>query len=153
MTDKLLYTLYFGSAFAVIAICIIGLILLAVSILAWWKIFEKMGLEGWKAIIPGYNLYLLYDRICGNGLYALAWVVAFVPVVGNILAIILGVFTAARLCKCFNKSNAFLVGMVLVGFIFELILAFDDSEFEELPPYDLHEPLNFWPGADFTKRG
>ncbi len=153
MFDNLYYSIYYGSAFAAIGAIIFATILIIITAVAWWKIFIKMGLEGWQSLVPGYNLYLLYEKICGNGLYALAWLASFIPVVGNVIAIILGVFTAVRLCKCFNKSNAFIVGMVLVGFIFELILAFDDSTYSEIPPYDINEPLNFWPGVDFTKRG
>ena len=31
-----------------------------VSVIAMWKMFEKAGEEGWKSLIPFYNVYILY---------------------------------------------------------------------------------------------
>ena len=36
------------------------------TVIASWKIFEKAGEPGWKAIIPIYNLYIMY-KIVGMG--------------------------------------------------------------------------------------
>ena len=51
-----------GGAFAVIAI--FGLIWYILMIIGWWKMFEKAGEKGWKAIIPIYNYYIAY-KIAG----------------------------------------------------------------------------------------
>ena len=42
----------------------IGIILGVILIIAWWRIFEKAGEKGWKALIPIYDLYILF-KICG----------------------------------------------------------------------------------------
>ena len=34
----------------------IGIILIVLEIIATWRIFEKAGEDGWKSIIPIYNL-------------------------------------------------------------------------------------------------
>lgn len=47
-----------------IAALIIGLVLAILTIIAWWKIFEKAGEAGWKALIPVYNVYIMY-KIAG----------------------------------------------------------------------------------------
>lgn len=39
---------------------VISLGLLVLTIVASWKLFEKAGLQGWKAIIPIYSTYCLY---------------------------------------------------------------------------------------------
>lgn len=48
-----------------------------------WKAFEKAGQEGWKSLIPVYNLYVLQVITFGEskGLYFLAF---FVPFVGSV---------------------------------------------------------------------
>lgn len=51
-----------GGIVATAIIC--GAIVAIIMIVAWWKIFKKAGLAGWKSIIPIYNLYCLY-RISG----------------------------------------------------------------------------------------
>lgn len=42
----------------------VGLACCIIAIIAWWKIFEKAGEKGWKALIPVYNTYILF-KICG----------------------------------------------------------------------------------------
>lgn len=54
------YGVYESSALstgAVVANVIISLALIALAIIAYWRIFVKAGEEGWKAIIPFYNAY------------------------------------------------------------------------------------------------
>ena len=45
-----------SSGFIIISLSII---LIIFSCICWYKIFEKMGIEGWKAFIPVYVVYLL----------------------------------------------------------------------------------------------
>lgn len=45
-------------------ILIFGLIFAILSIIAYWKIFEKAGEKGWKILIPIYDVYILF-KICG----------------------------------------------------------------------------------------
>ena len=62
----------------------VGIILAVILIIAWWRIFEKAGEKGWKAIIPIYNVYILF-RICG---IKECWFWGFigVAIVGGILS-------------------------------------------------------------------
>lgn len=43
-----------------IAAWIVGLVWIILVIIAMWKIFTKAGEAGWKAIIPIYNVYIMY---------------------------------------------------------------------------------------------
>ncbi|WP_278574130.1 hypothetical protein [Fusobacterium ulcerans] len=49
----------------------IGLILMIIAFVGMWKTFEKAGMEGWKGIVPVYNMYLLITEIAKNhgGIY------------------------------------------------------------------------------------
>jgi hypothetical protein len=83
-----------------------------------WKIFEKAGQEGWKAIIPIYNVYVL-TLIIGKPWY---WVILMcIPYVG----IIWGIWATNLLSKSFGKTEGFTVGLILLGIVFYPILAFD----------------------------
>lgn len=108
----------FSMAYTVILLAIAVL-----SIIALWKIFVKAGEEGWKAIIPFYNSYILYKLTWGNGFFFL---LSLIPCVG----IVFGIITSVKLAKAFGKSTAFAVGLIFLGPIFQLILGFDSSEYK-----------------------
>ena len=42
---------------------VLTIIAYAIFALAMWKVFSKMGLEGWKGIIPVYNIYVLFREL------------------------------------------------------------------------------------------
>ncbi|MBR1762543.1 MAG: hypothetical protein IJ731_04170, partial [Eubacterium sp.] len=50
------------------ATSITTLVIAILSIIALWKIFEKAGEAGWKAIIPFYNAYTLVKIVDGSGI-------------------------------------------------------------------------------------
>ena len=133
-----------GGALATFILFIIVVYVLLV--IAQWKIFTKAGEAGWKALIPIYNTYILC-RIIGISFWK--WVIICPFVLGIVLGIIAGIidnediintctylyafgleiYMAIRLGKAFDKSTGFIVGLVLLPYIFQLILAFDDSKY------------------------
>ena len=106
---------------------LIGLLPTILMVIAQWKIFKKCGEDGWKAIIPIYNMITLLKIVKIRPLWIL---VAFIPVVGGIGMAILGIVAIIRLCKGFDKSDGFIVGTILLSLIFQLILAFDKSTWD-----------------------
>ena len=106
----------FGSAF----FSIISLAIAAVSIIAMWKMFVKAGEEGWAAIIPFYNSYVLYKISWGNGWYFL---LTLIPIAGFVFSIIMTV----KLAKAFGKGGGFACGLIFLGPIFQCILGFSDD--------------------------
>ena len=102
-----------------------GIIFLIV-IVAWWKIFEKAGQPGWKAIIPIYNAYVLLKIVGKPGWWLILFFIPFV----NLVFL---VWTYNMLSKSFGKDEAFTVGLVLLGFVFFPILAFGSAKY--LGPY------------------
>ena len=105
---------------------ILSLALAVLGIVAMWKIFEKAGEPGWAAIIPFYNLYVLFKITWGNG-----WKFLFllIPIANIVFAII----TMVKLAKAFGKSGGFAVGLIFLSIIFYCILAFDKSEYLGVP--------------------
>ena len=51
------------AAGVIVTFAFVGLALLVLRIIARWKIFEKAGEKGWKAIIPFYSDYIFYKII------------------------------------------------------------------------------------------
>ena len=102
------------------------LIVYALLAVALWKIFEKAGEKGWKAVVPFYNLYILSKLTWGNGWWFL---LALVPLANLFFEI----FTMIKLGQAFKKSSGFVVGLVLLPVIFALILGFSDATYEGIP--------------------
>jgi Family of unknown function (DUF5684) len=94
-----------------------GSIVGIVEIIALWKIYEKAGQPGWKAIIPFYNAYILLKIVGKPGWWFL---LMCIPIV-NIIYLI---WTYNMLSKSFGKDEGFTVGILFLGFIFLPILGF-----------------------------
>lgn len=109
-----------------------GILVLAVAVLtivANWKIFSKAGEKGWKSLIPIYNSVILYKISGLSPWLLLLYLTAFIPVVGGIITFVLSVVVAVKLGQAFGKSGGFIVGLVLLGPIFQLILGFGSSQY------------------------
>jgi hypothetical protein len=104
----------------------LGLAATVLAIVAMWKIFEKAGEPGWAAIIPFYNLYVLFKITWGNGWKFLFLLIPF----ANIVFLII---TMVKLAKAFGKSGGFAVGLIFLSVIFYCILAFDQSQYLGVP--------------------
>lgn len=103
-------------------VVIFYLAILVLLIASFWKIFEKAGVEGWKAIIPFYNLYVLLKIVGKPGWWLILF---FIPLVNYVFII----WTYNMLSKSFGKEEGFTVGLVLLGFIFFPILGFGDAKY------------------------
>ena len=109
---------------------IVGLFILAIELViivaivaGFWKVFVKAGKPGWAAIVPIYNVIVLLE-IAGKPLW---WVLLFfIPIVNIVMAVIVGIAVA----KAFGKSDAFGIGLGLLGFIFYPVLGFGDAQYQ-----------------------
>lgn len=101
---------------------ILPLIILLISLISRWKIFEKAGEKGWKSIIPFYSTFTFCKITFGSGWYLL---LVFIPFVDLIMYIMMYI----KLGKKFNKGKLFTLGLVFLTPIFILVLAFDKSEY------------------------
>lgn len=97
-------------------------IVMLVYIIATWKIFVKMGEEGWKCLIPFYSNYIMCKHTWGNGLWFLAW---FIPGIGSIPMLI----TYFMMFKGFGWGTGKSIVGVLFSGITLLIVAFNGDTF------------------------
>lgn len=102
---------------------IVYLAVLALMVISLWKVFEKAGEAGWKAIVPIYNTYTLL-RIAGRNGW---WVIGLlVPLVNIVIAIMLSL----DLAKHFGKSGVFAVfGLLLFPYVGYPMLAFGEAQY------------------------
>ncbi len=93
-------------------------------LLGWLWVFPKAGRPAWAALVPFYNAYVL---VVGVARLSVLWyVLIFVPVVQVIAAILVNVEVARR----FGKSEAFGLGLSLLGFVFYPILGFGSDQYQ-----------------------
>ena len=97
-------------------------VLLIVMIVAYWKIFTKAGEEGWKSIIPIYNIVILLKIVGRPWWWLLLMLIPFVNLI--ILIIVMN-----DLSKSFGHGLGFTLGLIFLSVIFYLILGFGGSKY------------------------
>lgn len=105
---------------------IISLVLCVFVLVCMWIIFRKAGKPGWAAIVPFYNLYVLFDITWGSGM---RFLLLLIPIYN----IILGIQTQVRLARAFGKSGGFAAGLVFLPYIFIPLLAFGKETYQGVP--------------------
>ena len=103
---------------------IFSLVVLIVSIVSTWKIFEKAGKPGWAAIVPIYNIIVLLQIVNLSPWCILLYCIPFVNLIFSIVVTV-------RLAGVFGKSVGFSIGLIFLNVIFMPILAFSDAEYLE----------------------
>lgn len=112
---------YFSTLFITVGISVL-------FVVCYWKVFKKAGYEGWEALIPFYNSYILSEMTLGKGIYFL---ILMIPCLGFIVMYVM----FYRLGQAFGKSTGFNIGLLLLPIVFLPILAFEkNSVFRKLPP-------------------
>ncbi|MEM7659587.1 MAG: DUF5684 domain-containing protein [Bacteroidota bacterium] len=107
--------------FPIALFIVVGVLTLLTA--SFWRLFEKAGLPGWHALIPGYNFYQ-YTQIAGvSGWWTLGFFVPFFDIVAR-------VFVGTEVAKRFGKDSSFGLGLAFLSPIFLPILAFGDSVYE-----------------------
>ena len=129
---------------------IASVIVYILVVIAEWRIFEKAGEKGWKALIPFYNLFVshhiigmshvwfILDMIFWTGeliteiFEGLPWYIddTFL-IVASIFTIISEIIHINKLCNCFGKGLAFKIGMFILPQVFPLIIAFGKAEYRK----------------------
>lgn len=115
----------FGTG-VIVFVIILSIVLCVLQIAALWKIYQKAGEKGWKAIVPFLNLYVLYKITWGNGWMFL---LSFIPFANAVIAII----TMHKLSVKFGHGVGFTLGLLFFNFIFALILGFGSSQYQAAP--------------------
>lgn len=101
---------------------IIYLAICVLLVVSFWKIFEKAWKPGWAAIIPFYNIYVLYEIVWWNGWNVLWYLI---PPVWAIMTII----AYFKLSVKFGKSAWYWLFILFFSIIALPIMAFDNSKY------------------------
>ncbi len=125
-----------GAGFGIVML--VALVLVVLSIVAYWKIFTKAGEPGWKSIIPFYNSFMIYKLVWDVQWFWITLAIAianiFIPFavvkfILNIVTTVIGIILVHKLSKAFGHGVGFTLGLIFLSIIFLLILAFDSSEY------------------------
>lgn len=125
---------------------LIALAIIVITIIAWWKIFTKAGREGWKSIIPFYNVYVMLEIVGMQPLLVLVVIGLFIPFVNIIASIawfVIMVMMYYKLSLAFGKGMGYTLGLIFLNPIFALMLAFGDAKYtapEGVKPSDPTPP-------------
>ena len=103
---------------------ILSLIIGILTLVAEWMIFKKMGRQGWEGIVPIYNTYVLCQELYGNGW---KFLLLLIPIYNIYFVIKMNIDWA----KAFNQGVGFGIGLLLLPFIFQLILAFGGDQYRD----------------------
>lgn len=102
---------------------IAGLVLTVVMLVMQWRIFTKAGKPGWACLIPIFNLWVMYEIVCGRGTAMFRLLIPFYNIYWAIK-------TQIKLAHAFGKSTAFGVGLIFLAPIFQAILAFGSAQYQ-----------------------
>lgn len=141
------YDYYYHPDYAAIGFAavwvIIAVALMVLAVVSGWRIFEKAGKKGWAALIPFYRSYVECQIYWGEGWLFLVPIVlgllTFIPFVGfmfGVGSVVFGVITKYKKAEAFGERIGFTVGLVLLPFIFDLILAFSSRYYYHGVPID-----------------
>ncbi len=112
-----------------LAMMFISLTITILTVIANWKIFVKAGKPGWAALIPIYNLVVLYQVAGVSPWLILLLLFVGVPIVGPLIALGLSIYLMVQLANAFGKGAGFAVGLIFLNTIFIMILGFGDSKY------------------------
>lgn len=97
-----------------------------------WKTFEKAGVEGWKAIVPVYNGWVLAEIAGKPGWWGIVGFAGVIPVLGwiaSIVAFVLYIIIAIELSKKFGKDSVFAILLIVLPVIGFAVLAFGNAKY------------------------
>jgi len=121
------------AASAGVALGVLWLVSLVISLIfiaGMWKIYSKAGKPGWAAIIPIYNLIVLFE-ITGKPIW---WIILFlIPVVNFIAPLIVMILVYITLAERFGRGGGTVVGLILLPFIFVPMLGFGSATYQAGP--------------------
>ena len=77
-----------GSLLAASSIVMIPIMIASIAmIIGMWKVFTKANQPGWAAIVPVYNLVILFKIAGLNPLFVLGFLASVIPVIGSLLSL------------------------------------------------------------------
>lgn len=138
----------FGAS--IVALIIFSLILYILVVIANWKIFVKAKEKGWKALIPFYNLYIIFKIFWRTSWFwcvviatvAVGFAEGILGVNNNIVVwinlafylfmLVVSVILYNRMAKSFGHGTGYTIGLIFLPNIFTLILGFNKDKYKKL---------------------
>ncbi len=141
---------------AAIVGAIIGvLIAYIIVVIPMWRIYEKAGEKGWKALVPFYNGYIqfkiawntkmffvqlllsivytcFYAKFILDALAGIdsAAIVSFLMFISGAALFVISIMLYHKFSKAFGHGVGFTLGLIFLSVIFLYILAFGSSEYK-----------------------
>lgn len=133
---------------------VVGVVVAVPVMIGWTRLFPKAGWPWWAAFVPFYNAYIL---VLGVARLSWLWLVLMLaPVVlalvleaadqsalwshlmfAPVVQIVAVLFVNVEVARRFGKSEAFGLGLSLLGFVFYPLLGFGPDRYqvgEAVPP-------------------
>lgn len=107
---------------------IISLALSVLLIVSYWKMFQKAGQPGWKAIVPLYNGYTLTSLVFSSGWFFL---LAIIPIANIVFYCMLCV----RLARAYGRGTGFGVLTIFFPYVCFPIIAFSSNYYYGNPAF------------------
>ena len=121
----------------VLVVMIIILVISLLMAIGQCKLFRKAGKRGWEAFIPIYNIYTLC-RVTGVNprwiiiVFVLSIITTIMPsisILGTAASVYFFILLAISVARSFGKTDVYAIGIFFLGFIFYIILGFDNSKY------------------------
>lgn len=99
-----------------------GLLLFVAVVAGMWQVFTKTGRDGWKAIIPIYNIWVLLEIVGRPGWWIILFFIPFVNIV-------IWFIVSLDLAKSFDHGMGMAIGLFLFPWLFYIILGWGESQY------------------------
>jgi hypothetical protein len=116
----------------VVVVMVISITISIVMLISQWKINLKAGQPGWAILIPFYGLYIHTKVLQRPKYWFWLYLGLSITIIGVFGVLVMAIMDVIRLARVFGKSDGFTVGLILMPVIFIPILAFGDSQYQQL---------------------
>ena len=106
----------------------VWLAITVLMIVSMWKIFQKAGKQGWEAIVPIYNIIVLF-QITKTPLWLI--ILLLIPLVNFIGSFVVAIILGLNIAKVFGKDSVFGILCIFFPYIMYPVLAFSDAQYVE----------------------
>lgn len=94
-----------------------------------WKMFEKAGEDGWKAIIPFYNQYILCDKVMKNPWYWLRLMVVIIPFIGWVAYFYFKYQIGKATARAYGQPDSYAWGYTFIDPVFYCVTGFGQYDY------------------------
>lgn len=137
-----------------VAVSAIVLILYILFVVGLWKIFVKAGEKGWKAIIPIYNVYVMFRMFWNTKMFWILLGVSFgagilaglfggdpnnmnlfgslIILAASIFELVVDIMLDNRMSKSFGHGVGFTLGLIFLPFVFTIVLGFGGDKYKKI---------------------